>query len=405
MKTRALLTMAAGSIRKNKMRTLLTMLGIVIGVGAVIIMVAVGNGAQSQIEGQIRNLGTNLIVITPGSSTAGGASQGAQTFNRLTVADAVKIQNESTMLSGVSPVVVTRAQVITNTGNWRTEVDGVSPDYATIRDWNVSSGAFFTREDVSASRKVALLGNTIVQNLFPNSDPVGAEIRIGDVPFTVVGVLAPKGQTSSGQDQDDVVLMPYTTAQDRLSGRTFVTQILASAQSSNDMAAAEDEIRGIMRDSHGLLNGGADDFTVRDQTAIAQAATSTTSVMTGLLAAIASISLVVGGIGIMNIMLVSVTERTREIGVRMAVGARGSDVLTQFLVESVVMSVLGGLIGLGAGFAGSVILGRVMGWSTSTPLIAVLAAGGFSAAVGVFFGYYPARKAAALDPIQALRYE
>ena len=405
MKTRALLTMAAGSIRKNKMRTLLTMLGIVIGVGAVIIMVAVGNGAQSQIEGQIRNLGTNLIVITPGSSTAGGASQGAQTFNRLTVADAVKIQNESTMLSGVSPVVVTRAQVITNTGNWRTEVDGVSPDYATIRDWNVSSGAFFTREDVSASRKVALLGNTIVQNLFPNSDPVGAEIRIGDVPFTVVGVLAPKGQTSSGQDQDDVVLMPYTTAQDRLSGRTFVTQILASAQSSNDMAAAEDEIRGIMRDSHGLLNGGADDFTVRDQTAIAQAATSTTSVMTGLLAAIASISLVVGGIGIMNIMLVSVTERTREIGVRMAVGARGSDVLTQFLVESVVMSVLGGLIGLVAGYGGSVILGRVMGWSTSTPLIAVAAAVGFSAAVGVFFGYYPARKAAALDPIQALRYE
>ncbi|MGH7627606.1 MAG: ABC transporter permease, partial [Gemmatimonadaceae bacterium] len=334
-----------------------------------------------------------------------GASQGAQTFNRLSVADADRIRTESTLLSGVSPVVVTRAQVITNTGNWRTEVDGVSPDYATIRDWNVTSGAFFTNDDVSASRKVALLGNTIVKNLFPDSDPVGAEIRIGDVPFTVVGVLGPKGQTSSGQDQDDVVLMPYTTAQDRLSGRTFLTQILASAQSPNDMAAAEDEVRGIMRDSHGLLNGGADDFTVRDQTAIAQAATSTTSVMTGLLAAIASISLVVGGIGIMNIMLVSVTERTREIGVRMAVGARGSDVLTQFLVESVVMSVLGGLIGLVAGYGGSVILGRVMGWSTSTPLIAVVAAVGFSAAVGVFFGYYPARKAAALDPIQALRYE
>jgi len=397
--------MALGSIRKNTMRTMLTMLGIVIGVGAVIIMVAVGHGAQSQIESQIQNLGTNLIVITPGSSTAGGASQGAQTFNRLSVADADKIRSESTLLSGVSPVVVTRAQVITNTGNWRTEVDGVSPDYATIRDWTVTSGAFFTNDDVSASRKVALLGNTIVKNLFPDSDPVGAEIRIGDVPFTVIGVLAPKGQTSSGQDQDDVVLMPYTTAQDRLSGRTFLAQILASAQSPNDMAAAEDEVRGIMRDSHGLLNGGADDFTVRDQTAIAQAATSTTSVMTGLLAAIASISLVVGGIGIMNIMLVSVTERTREIGVRMAVGARGSDVLTQFLVESVVMSVLGGLIGLVAGYGGSVILGRVMGWSTSTPLIAVAAAVGFSAAVGVFFGYYPARKAAALDPIQALRYE
>ncbi|HWG51657.1 MAG TPA: ABC transporter permease [Gemmatimonadaceae bacterium] len=405
MKTRSLLSMALGSIRKNTMRTMLTMLGIVIGVGAVIIMVAVGHGAQSQIESQIQNLGTNLIVITPGSSTAGGASQGAQTFNRLSVADADKIRSESTLLSGVSPVVVTRAQVITNTGNWRTEVDGVSPDYAAIRDWNVTSGAFFTNDDVSASRKVALLGNTIVKNLFPDSDPVGAEIRIGDVPFTVIGVLAPKGQTSSGQDQDDVVLMPYTTAQDRLSGRTFLAQILASAQSPNDMAAAEDEVRGIMRDSHGLLNGGADDFTVRDQTAIAQAATSTTSVMTGLLAAIASISLVVGGIGIMNIMLVSVTERTREIGVRMAVGARGSDVLTQFLVESVVMSVLGGLIGLVAGYGGSVILGRVMGWSTSTPLIAVAAAVGFSAAVGVFFGYYPARKAAALDPIQALRYE
>ena len=405
MKTRSLLGMALGSIRKNTMRTMLTMLGIVIGVGAVIIMVAVGHGAQSQIESQIQNLGTNLIVITPGSSTAGGASQGAQTFNRLSVADADKIRSESTLLSGVSPVVVTRAQVITNTGNWRTEVDGVSPDYAAIRDWNVTSGAFFTNDDVSASRKVALLGNTIVKNLFPDSDPVGAEIRIGDVPFTVIGVLAPKGQTSSGQDQDDVVLMPYTTAQDRLSGRTFLAQILASAQSPNDMAAAEDEVRGIMRDSHGLLNGGADDFTVRDQTAIAQAATSTTSVMTGLLAAIASISLVVGGIGIMNIMLVSVTERTREIGVRMAVGARGSDVLTQFLVESVVMSVLGGLIGLVSGYGGSVILGRVMGWSTSTPLIAVAAAVGFSAAVGVFFGYYPARKAAALDPIQALRYE
>ena len=405
MKTRSLLSMALGSIRKNTMRTMLTMLGIVIGVGAVIIMVAVGHGAQSQIESQIQNLGTNLIVITPGSSAAGGASQGAQTFNRLSVADADKIRSESTLLSGVSPVVVTRAQVITNTGNWRTEVDGVSPDYAAIRDWNVTSGAFFTNDDVSASRKVALLGNTIVKNLFPDSDPVGAEIRIGDVPFTVIGVLAPKGQTSSGQDQDDVVLMPYTTAQDRLSGRTFLAQILASAQSPNDMAAAEDEVRGIMRDSHGLLNGGADDFTVRDQTAIAQAATSTTSVMTGLLAAIASISLVVGGIGIMNIMLVSVTERTREIGVRMAVGARGSDVLTQFLVESVVMSVLGGLIGLVAGYGGSMILGRVMGWSTSTPLIAVAAAVGFSAAVGVFFGYYPARKAAALDPIQALRYE
>ncbi len=404
MKTKALLLMATGSILKNKMRTMLTMLGIVIGVGAVIVMVAVGNGAQKQIEAQIKNLGTNLIVVTPGSTAAGGASQGAQTFNRLTVADADKIKSDATLLSAVSPVIVTRTQVITGKGNWRTEIDGVSTDYLAIRDWGVTSGDLFTDDDVRTKRKVAVLGATIVKNLFPDSDPVGSQIQLGHVPFTVVGVLAAKGQTSSGVDQDDIVLVPYTTAQDRLSGFTFLGQILASASSPKDMAAAQEEIRGIMRDSHGL-GGSPDDFTVRDQTAIAQAATSTTSVMTGLLAAIASISLVVGGIGIMNIMLVSVTERTREIGIRMAVGARGSDVLTQFLVESVVMSLLGGVVGLAIGFGGAAILGHVMGWTTATPLIAVFVAVGFSAAVGVFFGYYPARKAAALDPIQALRYE
>jgi putative ABC transport system permease protein len=404
MKTKSLLSMATGSILKNKLRTMLTMLGIVIGVGAVIVMVAVGNGAQKQIEAQIKNLGTNLIVVTPGSTAAGGASQGAQTFNRLTVADADKIKSDATLLSAVSPVIVTRTQVITGKGNWRTEIDGVSTDYLSIRDWSVTSGDLFTDDDVRAKRKVAVLGATIVKNLFPDSDPVGTQIQLGHVPFTVVGVLAAKGQTSSGVDQDDIVLVPYTTAQDRLSGFTFLGQILASASSPKDMAAAQEEIRGIMRDSHGL-GGSPDDFTVRDQTAIAQAATSTTSVMTGLLAAIASISLVVGGIGIMNIMLVSVTERTREIGIRMAVGARGSDVLTQFLVESVVMSLLGGVVGLAIGFGGAAILGHVMGWTTATPLIAVFVAVGFSAAVGVFFGYYPARKAAALDPIQALRYE
>jgi putative ABC transport system permease protein len=404
MKTRSLLTMATGSILKNKMRTMLTMLGIVIGVGAVIVMVAVGNGAQKQIEAQIRNLGTNLIVVTPGSTAAGGASQGAQTFNRLTVADADKIKSDATMLSAVSPVIVTRTQIITGNGNWRTEINGVSTDYLTIRDWGVTSGNLFTDDDVRTKRKVAVLGATVVKNLFPDSDPVGSQIQLGHVPFTVVGVLAAKGQTSSGVDQDDIVLVPYTTAQDRLSGFTFLGQILASASSPRDMIAAQEEIRGIMRDSHGL-GGAPDDFTVRDQTAIAQAATSTTSVMTGLLAAIASISLVVGGIGIMNIMLVSVTERTREIGIRMAVGARGSDVLTQFLVESVVMSLFGGVVGLAIGFGGAAILGHVTGWSTATPLIAVFVAVGFSAAVGVFFGYYPARKAAALDPIQALRYE
>jgi putative ABC transport system permease protein len=405
MKQSTLFKVASQSILKNKMRTLLTMLGIVIGVGAVIVMVAVGHGAQAQIERQISNLGTNLIVVTPGSTAQGGVSQGAGTFNRLTVADADKIRGEATAVVAVSPVVMTRTQVIGGAGNWRTSVNGVSTDYLTIRDWSVTSGALFGGDDENAKRKVAVLGSTVAHNLFPDADPVGAQIQLGHVPFTVVGVLAAKGQTATGNDQDDVVLVPYTTAQDRLSGFSFIGQILASTASRDQIPAAQEEIAGIMRESHGLANGAPDDFTVRDQTAIAQAATSTTSVMTGLLAAIASISLVVGGIGIMNIMLVSVTERTREIGVRMAIGARGSDVLTQFLVESVVMSIVGGLVGIALGFAGAALLGHLTGWSTATPASAVLLAVGFSAAVGVFFGYYPARKAAQLDPIQALRYE
>jgi putative ABC transport system permease protein len=406
MKQSTLFKVATQSILKNKMRTLLTMLGIVIGVGAVIVMVAIGNGAQSQIEQQISSLGTNMLVITAGSTAQGGASQGAGTFNRLTIADADKIKANATLLSAVSPVIVTRTQVIGGNGNWRTSVNGVSTDYLTIRDWAVASGELFTDDDVRTKRKVVVLGNTVAKNLFPDGDAVGAQVQLGRSPFTVVGVLNVKGQTASGNDQDDVILVPYTTAQDRLSGFSFLAQILASTTSPAAIPAAIQEITQIMRDAH-QLNGGAvaDDFTVRDQTAIAAAATSTTSVMTGLLAAIASISLLVGGIGIMNIMLVSVTERTREIGIRMAIGARGSDVLTQFLVESIVMSLLGGIVGLGAGFGGAALLGHFTGWATSTPMSAVLIAVGFSAAVGVFFGYYPARKAASLNPIQALRYE
>jgi putative ABC transport system permease protein len=405
MKPVTLFRLATDSIAKNKMRTLLTMLGIVIGVGAVIVMVAVGNGAQTRIEAQISSLGTNMIVVTAGSTSQGGASQGAGAFNRLTVDDARKLKDEGTLLGAVSPVIVTRTQVIGGSGNWRTGVNGVALDYLTIRDWSVTGGAPFSEDDVQAKRRVVLLGATVARHLFPDGDPVGAQVQLGKSPFTVVGVLASKGQTAGGSDQDDVVLVPYTTAQDRLSGFVFLAQILASATSRDAIPQAMDEVRVLMRESHELSGGGQDDFTVRDQTAIAAAATSTTSVMSGLLAAIASISLVVGGIGIMNIMLVSVTERTREIGIRMAIGARGSDVLTQFLVESVVMSVLGGVVGLAAGFGGAALLGRITGWSTATPMSAVLLAVGFSAAVGVFFGYYPARRAAALDPIQALRYE
>jgi len=405
MTSRTVFRMALQSIFKNKMRTALTMLGIVIGVGAVIVMVAIGNGAQSQIKRQISGLGTNLIVVTAGSTRTGGASQGAQSFNRLTVDDVDAIKREATLLAGVSPVIVTRTQVVGGTGNWRAEVNGVSTDFFAIRDWATTSGELFSNDDVRTKRTVVLLGATVAKNLFADGDPVGQEIRLGKTPFTVVGVLASKGQTASGSDQDDVVIVPYTAAQSRLNGFSFLGQILASAASPTDLAPAQEEIKVIMRAAHGIPNGGTDDFTVRDQTAIATAATSTSSIMTSLLAAIASVSLIVGGIGIMNIMLVSVTERTREIGIRMAIGARGSDVMLQFLVESIVMCLLGGLLGLAVGVGGASLVGRLTGWTIATPVSAVFLAVGFSAAVGIFFGFYPARKAASLNPIQALRFE
>jgi len=405
MKSSVLIRVAGDSIRKNKMRTLLTMLGIVIGVGAVIIMVAVGQGAQQGIANQINALGTNLLIVTAGSSNQGGVSQGAQAFNRLTVEDAEKLRSEGTLFAGVTPVINTRTQVIGGGTNWRTTINGVSTDFQTIRDWQTQSGTFFTESDVRGLRKVAVIGTTVAENLYPGTDPVGSQIQIRNVPFTILGVLTPKGQNAGGQDQDDIVVIPYTTAQSRLAGNTRIWQILVSAASPQDIGPAQAEVRAIMRESHRIPEGDEDDFTVRNQTEIATAAQGTTKIMTWLLASIAGVSLIVGGIGIMNIMLVSVTERTREIGIRMAIGARGSDVLTQFLVESIVMSVLGGAVGLAVGVGGAQVLAHFTGWSTSVPVQAVALAIGFSAAVGVFFGYYPARKAAALDPINALRYE
>jgi putative ABC transport system permease protein len=405
MKTTVLVKLATQSIMKNKMRAALTMLGIIIGVAAVIVMVAVGFGARSRIRAQINNLGTNMIVITPGAAQAGGVSQGAQAFPNLSIEDVEMIRKEAQVVTAVSPVVVTRAQVIGEAGNWRTLINGVDVDYQVIRDWQTSSGDFFSPEDVDAMRKTAVLGKTVADQLFPGSDPVGQEIQIRNVPFDVVGVLAPKGQTATGTDSDDVVLIPHSTARTALSGRTFIPQILASTASEGDIPAAQEEIRLLMRESRRLGAGDAEDFTVRNQNDLAQAAEGSTKVMTMLLAAIASISLLVGGIGIMNIMLVSVTERTREIGIRLAIGARGSDVLTQFLVESIVMGVLGGLIGLAVGFIGSKTLAYFTGWETVISPVVMLVAVVFSGAVGVFFGYYPARKAAALHPIQALRYE
>ncbi len=400
-----MVSLALQSILKNQMRAMLTMLGIVIGVAAVIVMVAVGYGARSRIHEQINNLGTNMIVITPGASTSGGVSQGAQAFATLTLADADKLRNESQTLAAVSPVIIGRSQVIAPAGNWRTAINGVDTDYQTIRDWQTDAGAFFGPEDVRAARSVAVLGRTVAQRIFADSDPVGQEIQIAALRFKVAGVLAPKGQTASGSDSDDVILVPYTTAATRLTGRPRIPQILASTTAEGDIPAAQDEIRTLLRESHRISGDDEDDFTVRNQTDLATAAESSTRVMTLLMAAIASISLLVGGIGIMNIMLVSVTERTREIGIRLAIGARGSDVLTQFLVESIVMGILGGVAGLLLGITSAKVLAQFTGWETViSPLVMVIAVG-FSGAVGVFFGYYPARKAAALNPIDALRYE
>jgi putative ABC transport system permease protein len=405
MRNAILVRIAGQSIVKKKMRTLLTMLGIIIGVGAVIVMVAIGGGAQRRIEEQIRGLGTNMLVITPGATTQSGVSQGAQSFNRLTLEDADRLRDQSFLLSAISPVVTTRGQVIGGDGNWRTFIFGVHPDYQTIRNWGLDSGVFVDAGDVRAMRKVAVLGKTVADNLFPSGNAVGSQIQIRSVPFKVIGVLQRKGQTAEGADQDDVIIAPYTTVQNRLSGHTFITQILVSTSSPQEVAAGQDEARAIMRNAHELGGNEPDDFTVRTQSDLASTAQQTTQVMTLLLSAIASISLVVGGIGIMNIMLVSVTERTREIGLRMALGARGADILAQFLVESIVISLAGGLIGVAVGVGGSALLGMFTGWSTAVSPGTVLIALVFAGSVGVFFGYYPARRAAGLDPIEALRYE
>lgn len=405
MRAFRLVKVAGKSIIKNKMRTLLTMLGIIIGVGAVIVMVAVGDGAKSQIEAQIKNLGTNMLVITPGSSSQGGVSGGMGSFNRLSLEDAEKIKNEALYISAASPVVTTFTQVIGGSGNWRSRLNGVDVDYLAIRDWDLASGAWFTPQDVRSGKKVIVIGKTIADNLFAGQDPVGQSVRIRNVPVQIIGVLQPKGQTPEGTDQDDTILAPHTTVSQRLSRFRFVSQILVSTPSPADIQPAQEELTAILRESHNLASYDENDFEIKNQTELADAASGTTEVMTLLLAAIASISLLVGGIGIMNIMLVSVTERTREIGIRMAIGARGSDVLTQFLIEAIVMSLLGGALGVALGYGGSALVANVTGWATVVAPETVMVALVFSAAVGIFFGFYPARKAASMNPIDALRFE
>jgi len=405
LQLRNLLKTAFKSILKNRMRSLLTSLGIIIGVSAVIVMVAIGEGSQKRIEEGIQSLGTNLILVFPGASRTGGVSRGAGSFNRFTFDDVEKLQKEATLLSGISPVVRSGGQVIGGSSNWSTAVFGVSPDYFTIRNWQLEYGEFFSERDVRANKKVALLGKTVADQLFPNQDPTGEKIRIRNAPFTVIGVLKAKGQSGMGADQDDVILAPSTTVFYRLRGGRWVDMINASAVSTGQVKAAQEQMRAILRESHRLTPGDEDDFTISDQAEISDAASETSRVLTLLLGSIAGVSLIVGGIGIMNIMLVSVTERTREIGIRLSVGARSSDVLAQFLAEAVVLSLAGGIIGILLSFAISIGLDRFTDLSTViNPNIVVISAL-FSGAVGVFFGFYPARKAASLNPIDALRYE
>jgi putative ABC transport system permease protein len=400
-----LIAIALGSLRRNVVRAMLTMLGVIIGVASVVMMVAVGLGAQAEIQRGIDGLGTNLVVIVPGPTTQGGVSQGAGSAPALSADDADVLRRESSLFVGVSPVVVAPTRVVVGAINWRTSVYGVSPDYPLIRSWTLASGRSFDEEEARAARKVAVLGHTVATTLFPDEDPVGRSLRVRGVPMEIIGVLARKGPTPDGTDQDDVILAPLETVQTRLAGRQYLTQVLGSTASKADVADAMVEARAILRQAHGLAAHEPDDVQIRDQAALAETAQETTRVMTMLLAAVASVSLLVGGIGIMNIMLVSVTERTREIGIRRAVGARRSDVLTQFLVEAIVLSGLGGVLGVGLGVFGAWALGEATGWATQVTPLTVGVALGFSAGVGVFFGFYPARRAANLDVIEALRFQ
>lgn len=404
----ASLRIALRALMVNKMRSALTMLGIIIGVGAVIAMIAVGSGAKQRIAEQIASMGSNMLIVLSGSSTSGGLRFGTGTVPTLTVDDAKAILNEIPAVKYVSPILGGVAQVVFGNQNWSTIVNGATPEVLEIRDWPLALGRPFTQQDVDGATKVCLLGKTVVDNLFGGIDPIGQIVRIKKVPFTVVGVLAPKGQSTWGQDQDDTIFIPLTTAQKRLFGMQFpgmVRIITVQAREPEVMKNVESQINDLLRQRHRIQPKQDNDFSVRNLTEIAASAEQSAGVMSLLLGAIASISLIVGGIGIMNIMLVSVTERTREIGIRIAVGAKGKDILLQFLIESLVLSLIGGIMGIGIGIAGTLVLARFTQWPTLFSIQAILLAFLFSGSVGVFFGFYPARKASMLNPIEALRYE
>jgi putative ABC transport system permease protein len=410
MKLWVTVRIALGALRAHTLRTSLAMLGIVIGVAAVIAMVSVGAGAQRRIEEQIQSMGSNLILLLPGASTSGGIRFGLGSQQTLTEEDARAIALEVPTVEVAAPLVRGSAQTLFGNLNWSTVIHGVTPDYLAAREWDVANGKMFGPEDVDAAAKTAVLGQTVALNLFGDADPVGQTIRIKKVPFTVAGVLVPKGQSAWGQDQDDVIMIPISTAKKKVLGANrsnprAVSSVSIRVREPGAIEAAQEQVRDLLRQRHRLQPGQEDDFNMRVLAEMFAAQEESARVMTSLLAAIASVSLLVGGIGIMNIMLVSVTERTREIGVRMAVGARGRDILTQFLVEAMTLSVAGGLVGVALGLVTAQVIAGLAEWSTEVSPEAIGVAFLFSAVVGVFFGFYPARKASRLDPIEALRYE
>jgi putative ABC transport system permease protein len=397
---------ALGALRSNKGRSILTTLGIIIGVAAVIAIVAMGQGASGMIDAQLSGLGTNLLIVSPGSPTTAGARASAGSSTTLKPADADAVAQSVTGLSGVSPVVSGPAQVISATDNWSTVIQGVTPEYLPMNNWTIASGASFTTEDNAESSSVAVIGQTVASRLFPNGEsPIGQQIRIRNVPATVVGVLAAKGGMGPWGDQDDTVLMPFQTAQVRLFGAQNINQIDVQVQDASTMSAVSDQVTSALRQQHRLAPDADNDFRINNNQDIISRVSSVTGTLTTLLACVAAVSLVVGGVGIMNIMLVSVTERTREIGIRLAVGAQPADVLRQFLIEAIVLSLLGGVIGVAIGSSAAVLFQLVLGWTVVLPWSAIVLSFGVAAAIGMFFGIYPARKASRLDPIVALRAE
>ena len=405
MRVGSTINVAFRALRRNKLRSALTALGIIIGVAAVIAMVGIGNGAKAQVEAQIASLGQNIILVFSGSTTSSGIRTGWGGAGTLKIEDAEAIRREVSGVTAVSEEVVSTTQVAAGNQNWFTRIYGESADYLDIRQWLLVDGAPFTPQDVRSANKVCVIGRTTATQIYGNDDPIGQVLRVKNVPFTITGVLTPKGLSAQGVDQDDIVIMPFTSAMKRVAGGTTLRNINVQVGDANQMNAAQKEIIGLLRQRHNIRPGRDDDFTVRSQQEIADAATATTNVMTGLLGAIAGVSLVVGGIGIMNIMLVSVTERTREIGTRMAVGAHGRDILTQFLIEAISLSSVGGILGIIIGIAAAKTIAITRHWPALISPGSIVIAFLVSAAVGIFFGFYPARKAAALDPIEALRYE